>query len=65
MCKETRMALGLLGNDSEWFKCLDEVEIASTPNSFQNTFAMIVMENYPSDVPKLFQNYHKQFCEAY
>ena len=59
------MALGLLGDDSEWYKCLDEGEAASTPNRFQNTFPMIVMENHQSNVPKLFQHYHKQLSEDY
>ena len=63
MCKETCMALGLLGDDSEWYKCLNEVEVVSTPNRFQNNFAMIVMENHPSDVPKLFQHYHKKLVK--
>ena len=59
------MVLGLLGDDSEWYKCLDEVEFVSTPNSSCNIFAMIVMENHPSDVPKLFQHYHKHLSETY
>jgi len=47
-CKETCMALGILGDDTEWYKCLDEVEVASRPNSFQNTFA----NNYNGESPK-------------
>ena len=34
ICKETYIALGLLGDYSEWNKYLDEVEVASTPTSF-------------------------------
>ena len=59
------MDLGLLGYDSEWYKFLDEVEVASTPNSFWNTFAMVVMENYSNYVPTIFQIYHKQLSEDY
>ena len=46
-------ALGLLDDDEEWEKCLQEVEVESTPARLRRIFATIISFNTPSDVPKL------------
>ena len=42
--------IGLLSDDREWRKCLEEADIASTPRRLREVFATIIVFNRPADV---------------
>ena len=64
-CKDACKALGILEDDSEWDNCLSEIEIEVSPRRFRNIFAIIIIENSPSNVQQLFKNYHERLIEDY
>ena len=64
-CKDACKALGILEDDSEWDNCLSEIEIEVSPRRFRNIFAIIIIENSPSNVQQLFENYHERLIEDY
>ena len=55
--------LGLLEDDGEWGKCLEEVEVESTPARLRRIFATIICFNQPSDFPKLLINFTDKLSE--
>ena len=62
-CLNACNALGLLEDDGEWEKCLEEVEVESTPARLRRIFATIICFNQPSDVPKLLINFTDKLSE--
>ena len=42
--------LGLLSDDREWRKCLEEADLESTPRRLREVFATIIVYNQPADV---------------
>ena len=48
--KDVCCELGLLSDDREWRKCLEEADMESTPRRLREVFATIVVFNRPADV---------------
>ena len=48
--KDVCYEIGLLSDDREWRKCLEEADIASTPRRLREVFATIIVFNRPADV---------------
>ena len=48
--KDVCYELGLLQDDREWRKCLEEADIECTPRRLREVFATIVVFNRPADV---------------
>ena len=48
--KDVCYELGLLRDDREWRKCLEEADLESTPRRLREVFATIIVYNQPADV---------------
>ena len=48
--KDVCYELGLLSDDREWRKCLEEADLESTPRRLREVFATIIVYNQPADV---------------
>ena len=63
--KDAAQSRGLLPDDSEWDKCLQEASSIKMPNSLRNLFASICIFSNPTDPLTLFTKYLDFFIEDY
>ncbi|MGH7954560.1 MAG: hypothetical protein ACREOZ_01215 [Gloeomargaritales cyanobacterium] len=65
-CRDTREALGLLQNDTEWMHCFDDASLLLPAVPFRDLFpTMIVIINRPSNVPDLLNRLYINFIDDY
>jgi hypothetical protein len=61
--KEACIALGLLEDDSEFDKCLQEASLMQTGNQLRHLFAMIISYNIIQKPFVLWENHKENLCE--
>ena len=63
--KEACQALGLLEDDSEWQKCLEEARAGATPHQFRSLFAAMLIYNGVNDPPGLWELFKEDMAEDF
>ena len=63
--KESAKARGLLEDDKEWEKCLDDAKLVQMPKVMRNLFASICIWSHPTDPLFLFNKYKNYLCEDF
>lgn len=63
--KDAAIARGLLENDEEWYKCLEEAAIRQMPSQLRNLFCTICVFCSPTDPIALFFKYRFYFIEDF
>ena len=61
--KQVCFELGLLADDNEWRKCLEEADLESSPKRLRNIFATIIIYNRPGNVFALLCDFLDQLGE--
>ncbi|KAG0610723.1 hypothetical protein M758_7G086700 [Ceratodon purpureus] len=61
--KDACNALGLLQDDGEWIKCLEEASIMRTGASLRNLYVVILSECNPSHPELLWQRFRPHLCD--
>ena len=57
--------MGLLKNDEEWFKCLDEAATTNMPKQMRQLFAYILIFNQPTYPQALWEQFKLHLAEDY
>ena len=63
--KEAANSRGLLPNDNEWDKCLNEAVSIKLPSTLRNLFASICVFSHPTNPLELFLKYKEQLIEDF
>lgn len=63
--REACDARGMLDSDKEWHYALKEAEATATPPELRDFFALILVNNTPRNVSKLWESHKYQLCEDY
>ena len=60
--REACLGRGLLEDDSEWKKCLEEASQMATGRQLRNLFVTILRDCTPSDPCTLWLQFHTEIC---
>jgi hypothetical protein len=63
--KEAAKALGLLDDDQEWIRCMEEAVTYAMPTALRQLFATILIFCNPTDAHSLFERYKDHMTEDY
>lgn len=63
--KEAAFARGLIMDDSEWDRCLNEASLSSFPRELRSLFAYILVFQSPTNALSLFEKYSFQLSEDF
>ena len=63
--KDAARAMGLLEDDSEHRRCLQEAAVMNMPSQMRQLFATLMVFQTPSDIRALFEEFKDAMCEDY
>ena len=63
--RDTARAMGLLEDDSEHQRCLQEAAIMNMPSQMRQLFATLMVFQTPSDIRALLEEFKEAMCEDY
>ena len=63
--RDAARAMGLLEDDSEHQRCLQEAAIMNMPSQMRQLFATLMVFQTPSDIRALFEEFKEAMCEEY
>ena len=63
--RDAARAMGLLEDDSEQQRCLQEAAIMNMPSQMRQLFATLMVFQTPSDIRALFEEFKEAMCEDY
>ena len=63
--KDAARAMGLLENDAEHRRCLQEVAVMNMPSQMRQLFATLMVFQTPYDIRALFEDFKEAMCEDY
>ena len=63
--KDSAKARGLLEDDKEWEKALDDAVLVKMPKVLRHLFASICIWSHPTDPLNLFNRYKQDLCEDF
>ena len=61
--KEAARAMGLLEDDTEHRRCLQEASVMNMPSQMRQLFATLMVFQTPSDIRALFEEFKEAMCE--
>ena len=63
--RDAARAMGLLEDDAEHRRCLQEASIMNMPSQMRQLFATLMVFQTPSDIRTLFEEFKEAMCEDY
>ena len=63
--KDAARAMGLLEDDTEHRRCLQEAAVMNMPSQMRQLFAALMVFQTPSDIRALFEEFKEAMCEDY
>ena len=63
--KDAARAMGLLEDDTEHRRCLQEAAVMNMPSQMRQLFATLMVFQTPSDIRALFDEFKEAMCEDY
>ena len=63
--KDAARAMGLLEDDTEHRRCLQEAAVMNMPSQLRQLFAILMVFQTPSDIRALFDEFKEAMCEDY